>query len=136
MKNFAFTLLVSISFIFFIASCSDDDDMGAVDLGPSISIVEPVEDQIFEFQDTVSINVLINHDANIEQYTLELRNLTTEIMLLSQTNPTQGQNLEITGEWVNEVQDHSDMELTVLATDEEGNSSTERVRFHFMPEEN
>lgn len=136
MKNFAFTLLIGVSFLIFITSCDDDDDMGAVDLGPDISIVEPVEDQIFQYQDTVFINVLINHNAEVEQYTVELKNLTNDIVTFSQTSPTQGQNLEVTGEWVNEVQDHSDMELTVLATDEEGNSTTERVRFHCMPDEN
>lgn len=130
MKNiFSFALIAFGAILFFSACDNDKEDTGL----PQIVIESPEEGTTFELGDTVHIEVDITHTAELHEYLVELKKASDGTVLFSEGEHSHSTEAHVHDHWVNNVSDHTDMELVVTATDHNDKTNTKKVHFHCHP---
>lgn len=132
MKYFA---LVACASVFFL-SCTHDVEDNPPDppVVVEFSIDEPTPDSIYYLNDTVHIHGSLRFDNGLHGWMVELYNISTDSIMYTEEVHDHANELEFSTWWVNDVVDHSDMELTIGAiTDHDGGVEEKVVHFHCMP---
>ena len=135
MKQIFITGALILALTAMVTSCSSDDDNGPVGDGPSIEIVTPQENAMYTFGDTVFIEIHLEHTEEIGDFHIEMIDQNTDFAVIDNMDQSSQTALSIEGQWVNEVQQHTDFVLRLTATDNLGRVSEEEVTFHCHPEE-
>lgn len=133
MKRIFQLSILSISTLF-LASCERetvvDDPAPTVDF----NIMEPVNMSTFHLGDTIHIHGNITYAPGLHGYKLEIYNTSADTTVLSKEEHAHGSSIDLHEMWVNDVTQHSDMQLIVTAEiSHDGMSVTDTVHFHCHP---
>ena len=101
----------------------------------SFDISAPLEDAVYSLNQTVHINAVITTDEEPHGYEIYIRNTSNnDEVVFSVMDHAHTSPISIHEEWINTVQQHSDMELEIrLIIDHDGNYLSEAVNFHCHP---
>lgn len=102
----------------------------------TIVIHQPVEGAMYALDSVVTINVDITAaDFEMHGYDVYLINETVGDTVWTTGLHDHGESFHIDGTWTNNVTDHSDMMLKVVAEiDHDGNTTEKSVHFHCHPD--
>lgn len=122
MKTFLYLSLISASL--FVASCNkhteEDEPATAV-----FTISTPVENQVYNYGDTVKIAGTISADLEMHGYNVRLVNLSTGMNVLNNGYHAHGTSFVVNESWKNTVSDTTQMKIIIdAAIDHDGNLST------------
>lgn len=125
--------LMAIIFIVFAGSCKNDDD--PIVSTADIVVSTPAEGSMFEQGETIHITGTITTEGELHGYEIYIRNISDNSVAFSFEEHAHGKSLTFDEQWVNNVTDHSDMELEVIAIlSHEGDISvSKKVNFHCHP---
>lgn len=133
--NFKYLLLLTMSLSIFSA-CDDDDEPVIVD-EPKVQFdfADPVAGSIYQSDDTVFINGMISFENDMHGYEVSLINKShNDTMVFNKNEELDGKMIHVHAHWVNNVDHHSDMTLTIDAlTDHSGTKQTKTIDFHCHP---
>lgn len=132
------TLVLVVSAFSLFSACSDDDKTDEPSVNnansPSVTIEAPAVDKVYGLNDTVFVKAHISHDSDIHIYSAEIRNIETDSVVWTYSGEhSHDRHKHIEGYWINKVTGHSDMELTVRASDHQSNATIKKVAFHCHP---
>lgn len=143
MKTVRFFWLLAIPAVLsaslFLSSCSEDDDDDKDEptteaSSPEITIISPTAGSTIDGGKMVEIKAEIKHSENIHEYSYEIKNVSTDKVIVSESEHIHDQEeIVIEVSWMNNVEDHSDMMLTVKASDHNDRVTMESVSFHCHP---
>lgn len=122
----------AISFV----SCKKEDKNDETPAIPraTITINNPASGAMFNLGATVDIDVDITAAVEMHGYEAYLINESAGDTVWSSDAHVHGDSYEIIDQWVNNVADHSDMKLRIIAEmDHDGHTSTKEVHFHCHP---
>jgi hypothetical protein len=135
---------VIFNFIFLGAACAislvsckkdekKEDETPAIPRA-TITINNPASGAMFNLGATVDIDVDITAAVEMHGYEAYLINESAGDTVWSADAHVHGDSYEIIDQWVNNVADHSDMKLRIIAEmDHDGHTSTKEVHFHCHP---
>lgn len=133
-------VLLGISILGSVTSCLNRDIPNKNDNNSSgtspidIVINTPITGSVYHLSDTVFVNAKISDAANVHEFLVKIKNNTINEVALSWTEHIHSDaSIVLDTFWINDVGHHSDMELTVSASDHEGNYSEKNVSFHCHP---
>ncbi|MFY0642877.1 MAG: hypothetical protein JXR19_00265 [Bacteroidia bacterium] len=128
--------LISILALTFLmlSSCKEDESMNPQN-DITINFAEPVASTMYGQGDTVYINGMISADMEMHGYEISLVNTSnnnTEVF--NKHAHEDGLMFHIHEMWVNDVNSHSDMVLTItIDKNHEGDKETKTILFHCHP---
>jgi len=133
----AFMLASSI----ILTSCKKDEEDNKTNdnnnppaLTANITVAEPVAGSTFAFGTEVHIEATVTADFDMHGYEAYLINLSADDTVWSVDAHAHGTTYSIHDHWTNDVTDHSDMKLKIIATlDHDGAKATKEVSFHCHP---
>ena len=101
----------------------------------NIVINSPSEGAMFELDSVVTINVDITADFEMHGYDVYVINETAGDTVWTDGLHDHGESFHIDGTWTNNVTEHSDMMIKVVAEiDHDGNTTEKSLHFHCHPE--
>lgn len=123
MRSFLFLALAAVV----LWACSKDSK-------PTVSITAPTDGATIMSSDSlVNIKATIADEDQLHEYSVTLKNTTANAEVFSYSGHSHASTLEIDTTILVKVTTHSDMELTVTASNHGGASTTEKVSFHKHP---
>lgn len=133
MKKITFLSLFLAATLSFISSCKKDDGH---DEEPTadIAITAPTAGQEYMAGDTVFINATVTGTAAMHGWELHLRKVSDQTEVFSADAHDHAATYTITETWVNNVSDHTELQLEIVATlDHDGHTASKTVNIHCMP---
>lgn len=140
-KHFILSAAIVLASSIVLISCKKDEEDTKNNnnntppaLTANISVAAPVAGTTYESGDEVHIDVTVTADFDMHGYEAYLINLTADDTLWSVDAHDHGSTYTIHEHWTNNVTEHSDMKLKVIATlDHDGSLATKEVAFHCHP---
>ncbi len=131
MKTFNKILILAvIALTVSISSCKDDDVIPAVEFDFS----SPIVHSQYSLGDTVHIMGMISWESELHGYNLSIKNETKDSVVFTKHGHEDGNMIHVHAMWVNDVDGHSDMSLTIDAlTNHDGAKETKVIHFHCHP---
>jgi len=133
-------MLASSSLLTTTACEKEDDDDPITSTTPivaplTVDVQQPTAGATFGLGETVPIEVVIKSTEELHGYEFYLRNTSQNNTVVMEDHVhTHGTTIRIQESWVNNVTDHSDMELEVVAYgDHDGSTHSHKVSFHCHP---
>lgn len=124
MRNFLFLALASLV----LWACSKKESV------PTVTITSPTDGStIMSMDSLVNIKATIGDEDQLHEYSVSLKNITAGTTVFTHSGHSHTTSLEIDTTILVKVSSHSDMELTVTASNHGGASTTEKVSFHKHP---
>jgi hypothetical protein len=110
------------------------DDGSCIYPEAQLIISSPESDAMYALGDEVQITAQATHTESMHGWELFLVNTSTGDTVHSADAHVHGTVLNISSSWVNDVEVHSDMKLTVIAElDHSGSTIVKHVHFHCHP---
>lgn len=110
------------------------DDGSCVYPEAQLVISSPEAGAMYGLGEAVQITAQATHFESMHGWELFLVNTTTGDTVHSADDHAHGTELNISSSWINDVDDHSDMKLTVVAEiDHSGSTIEKHVHFHCHP---
>lgn len=132
MKNLSNYLMVLFGSAVLMAGCKKDEHTPNT---ADIQIAAPVDSHTYEYGDTVSVNATITAPEPMHGWELHLRKTADQSEVYTTDAHDHAATYNVTGYWVNNVTEHTPMELEVIATiDHDGNTASKKVYFHCHPQ--
>jgi hypothetical protein len=100
---------------------------------PSISILSPVESELFNIGDSVHIHFMVTHEDDLHHVEMALINTSLDAAVWDTLIHHHSQEFMFDEKWYADVADHTDMRLRVEAFDHNDNMALDSVSFHIMP---
>lgn len=136
MKKSLFITILTLAFIssLFISCKREQPVEEEKPNSATITITSPADSSTYNHGDTVLITGSVVGLYELHGYELTIRNTADSTVLYSKDEHVHGTSFNFNEFWVNNVTDHSNLELEVTAVlDHEGNTATKKVHFHCMP---
>jgi hypothetical protein len=127
-KLIAITLIGACLF----AACDDDKETELED--PQIEITSPTAHAMIALNDTVWMTGNLTHHHGMHEYKITLNNVSQDSVVYDSTVEIHDmKDVDFEHFWINSVSDHSDMKLTVTASDHDSRVGTAEREFHCHP---
>ena len=121
-----FTLLL-------VQSCKEDKE-DEHESDPLVTLTSPTINRMYPLGDTVWIKGSLSHDEDMHEYHVTLQNTSQDSVVYDSVVNIHGmKQADFSHYWVNSVSGHSDMKLTVNATDHHAKTGKSEVHFHCHP---
>lgn len=101
----------------------------------TFNISSPAEGTVYYIGDTVYLDATVSSTGELHGYEVVIHNKSNGNAEVFKTeNSTHSDHIVVHEMWINNVADHSDMELEItVVTDHEGSMQSKHVHFHCMP---
>lgn len=124
------TLVLLVSAILFVSSCSKDDSKPEL-AEIYITITSPTINEAFDQNATVNITGKIEYAGGLHGYQIIIRKTSDNSIQFEKDAHAHGVAIDFNESWVNNLAGHNDMELEVVAIiDHDGNTVSKKVNFH------
>lgn len=124
------TALIFCSAILLNGCKKDDSDThGETSHEPVITFISPVQAYVADEKDTLWIRVGISSADDLHEYKIEVKNLTTQAVAYSYDGHSHDQSVTTALYFLPDVDEDSDMQLTVTTLDHSGNSFSKSITF-------
>lgn len=140
MKNqFIYFIVVIFSISVSLTACKrDKEDEQPQTPNPAltanISVSSPEENASYTLGEEVHINATVTADFQMHGYHVYIINLTADDTVFYVHPHAHGTSYDIHEHWTNDVTEHSDMKLKIIATlDHDGTTAVKEVPFHCHP---
>lgn len=130
MKSFKNLLLLALISLFFIACTKEEEQLNI----PVVNILSPTDGESFNAGDTIFIRAEMSGKVDLHGYEVIIANDSAEEEVFHYNAHVHGAEITADTFWINTVNTHSDMTLSITAIgDHAGTKTTESVSFHCMP---
>ncbi|WNJ18666.1 hypothetical protein [Pontibacter sp. G13] len=125
---FAFAMMAIVS----LTGCKEEEPVAPE---VSMNISAPSVGTMFGKDDTIHVHAMVSHEEEMHGYEAFIRNTSMgDTVVWYVSEHAHGTEFHIEGEWVNNVQHHSDMELIInVAVTHDGEQVSDTVAFHCHP---
>ena len=132
MKKFnMYAGIVLVGSVLLVSACKKEEEHAHE---ADIQISAPVAGHTYEHGDTVFINAVITNTDAMHGWDVYLRKTADQAEVFTADAHDHAATYTISQYWVNNVTDHTEMELEVKATiDHDGNTQSKKVTFHCHP---
>jgi hypothetical protein len=122
-------LLLGVALLPFLATGCHQDEAAGTNTA-QVTIHNPMENDVVAPGATLEIHATVVGQDALHGYELFLRNKATGVNLLALNEHAHGSTIDIHEEWVNTVDETSELELELIVTlDHEGNTTSKKVTF-------
>ena len=126
-------ILVTLTLSTLLVACRKD--VADPEVTVTFNIASPLASTTYDLGDTVFVNVTITGSEELHGYEVDMNNLTGDSTVFDAHAHNHASSFTINGYFVNNVTDHSEMELRVKAfIDHDDNYKEKVVEFHCHPD--
>jgi hypothetical protein len=132
MKFYTFRLIIFFTVALAIVSCHKHKDVAKPEV--NFNITSPLENALYNNDDTVFIKATITGPVEMHGYTWEIKNTNTAAVLASGNAHTHSKSYTVNDKWVNNVADKINAELVITTEiDHDGNTASSSRRIVLLP---
>lgn len=130
-RNISLMLLAGFASVLFVSACKDEAAITTAD----IAISSPLAEATIENGEEVHMIGTIKTEGELHGYEIHLYNKTAGTEVFTLDEHVHGQTLAFDEHWINNVVEHSEMEMEIVAVlNHEGDITvSKKVNFHCHP---